>query len=270
MADGYCTVDDVRRALREANLPGDAEQDRDIVIDAIAAQTEWLEKQTRRHWYVSGGITEDTDDLIPTSVNTRDDEHDIPRHGGYVVGAYDDHDPRATATSGTVFSNATVPDPKEEIRLATGEVTDDTIPSYTRIELERKDVDAINTLSVINETGGYDDWVADSSYAGGVGNSNRGDDYWVRINNEGVAQLNVDIHSLDDDLPSLSNGIYIDIDYGHSGLPRTVRRGVAFRAASELVDKPAFQIPDNAQIRSADSLAEQLEAKAEELLSVYM
>lgn len=268
MPTGYCTVDNVRRALQEAGLPGDAEQDRDIVIDAIAAQTNWLERNTKRHWYVSGGISEDTDDLIPTSTNTRDDEHDISTHGGYVVGAYGSSPSKATATTGTVFSSSSSgPQPKEEIRLAFGDLDDDTIPAYTRIRLERKDVDAVNTLNVVNVDGGFDDWVASNDFSGGVGNSHRGEDYWVRINNGGVSELYLDVHAMDDDIPSLSNAVYVDIDYGHEGLPRNIRRGVAFRAAADLTEEAATQIPDNARLRSVDALADELREQATDLLS---
>jgi len=102
MATGYCTLDDVRRALRSANLPGDISQDEDIAIDAIASQTRTLEKELNRHYYESGGLSEDDKDLIPTDTNTRDDEHDLPSHGGEVIGAAEPN--RVSTESRTVFS----------------------------------------------------------------------------------------------------------------------------------------------------------------------
>jgi len=54
MAEGWCTLEDVRRALRKAGLPGDIDQDKRIAVDAIVAQTEPLEKRLSRYWYADG------------------------------------------------------------------------------------------------------------------------------------------------------------------------------------------------------------------------
>ncbi|WP_435346026.1 hypothetical protein [Haloarchaeobius sp. HRN-SO-5] len=282
MPTGYCTVDDVRRALRQEAVSGDIAQDRQIVLDAITAQTEWLEKTLHRHWYEPGGIQEDTDDLIPTGANTRDDEHDIPTHAGFVHGASErDHyryreNSDALLEAGPRYERRRkhYEEPKREIRLAFGDVydpetADETIPAYTRIRLARKDVETVNTLSVVNAQGGFDDWVATSDYTGGVGNTHRGEDYWVRVNNGGVSELYLNIHAMDDDIPSFANAVYVDFDYGHDGIPRNVRRAVAFRAASDLTEEAATQIPDNARVYNVDTLADQLREKATELLEVY-
>lgn len=287
MATGYCTVEDVRRALRKSGLPGDIGQDRDIAIDAIVAQTTWLEKTIERHFYVPGGIDEDTDNLIPTSANTRDDEHDIPTHAGFVHGASEDRH-RLRANSDALLEagprhhhrREAYRHPKREIKLAFGDSyalvppVDETVPAYTRITLERKDVSAVNVLSVVNEDGAYDDWVADSSFDGGVGNANRGKDYWVRINNEGVSELYLDVHSMDDDIPSFSNAVYVDIDFGYEASAddpklRTLRRAVANRAASDLVEEAVTGVPENVTLYNPETKAEKLERKAEELLEVY-
>jgi len=265
--NGYCTLEDVRRALRSAELPGDVSQDKDIAIDAIVAQTRTLEKELSRHYYEPNGINEDNEGLIPTSVNTRDDEHDIPTQGGYVVGAYDGTDNAWTPASGTVFESRQDPDPKEQIRRATdGNLDDDTVPTYTRIRLARRDVDAVNTLNVLNADGGYDDWVASSDYDGGVGTQHRGEDYWVRINNGGVSELYIDIHALDDDITGFSNAVYVDIDFGRSGIPRNVRRAVAFRAGADLVEEAVIEIPQNATLYNIDTKAEEMREQANRLL----
>jgi|GEM_PF-665546 len=279
MATGYCTVEDVRRALRKAKLPGDVGQDRDIAIDAIASRTEWLEKTISRHWYEPSGITEDDDDLIPTSPKTRDDEHDIQTHGALVDGASERERYRYSRNSDALLEAGPRHDrqrrqdlrrePKEEIRLAFGELWDDTVPAYTRITLARKDADAINELSVVNADGGFDDWVGSNDYDGGVGNTHRGEDYWVRVNNGGVSELYLDVHAMDDDLVSLSNAVYVDLDYGHEGIPRNVRRAVAFLAGSDLVEEAVIEIPDNATLYNVDTKAEEMRSKAEELLDVY-
>jgi len=283
MPDGYCTLNDVRRALRKAELPGDVSQDKDIAIDAIAAQTEWFEKTFSRHWYVSGGITEDNEGLIPTAAKTRDDEHDIPTHGGLVHGS-SERDRRLTRKNSDALLEAgprhdrrrrAARDPKQEIRIATGRPealkppVDEDVPAYTRITFARRDIQAVNELHVINEDGGYDDWVASNDYTGGVGTTNRGNDWWVRINNGGRSELYLDVHAMDDDIASFSNAVYVDIDYGHKGLPRTARRGIAFRAAADLVEEAVIEIPNNATIYNIETKAEELREQAKKLLSAY-
>lgn len=290
MVTGYCTVEDVRRALQKAGLPGDVSQDRDIAIDAIVAQTEWLEKKTDRHWYVPGGIPEDTDDLIPTTANTRDDEHDIPTHGGFVHGA-SEHDHRRLRKNSDALLEAGpryehrrkhLDHPKEEIRIAFGRPNalvppvDESIPAYTRITLDRRYVQAINTLSVVDETGAFNDWVASNDFDGGVGNQYRGDDYWIRINNDGVSELYLDVHAMDDDIPSFSSAVYVDIDYGYEATDgddtklRNIRRAVALRAGAALVEEAVIEIPQNATLYNIETKAEEMRDSAAELLEPYL
>ncbi|WP_336358992.1 hypothetical protein [Haloarcula sp. CGMCC 1.6347] len=284
MADvGYCTTEDLRRALRKANLPGDVDQDPQIAVDAILSRTEWLEKTYSRHWYEPDGITEASDVDIPMSANTRDDEEDIATQAGMVHGASENERHRTRKNSDALLEAGPryerrrkhYQDPKEEIRITFGRPesleppVDDTVPAYTRITLARKDVKAINTLSVVNEQGGYDDWATSNDYSGGVGNQHRGEDYWARVNNGGVSELYLDVHAMDDDIPSFSNAVYLDFDYGHEGIPRNVRRAVANWAAADLVEEAAVEIPQNATIYGVETKAEELEAKAEELMEVY-
>jgi len=286
MAEGYCTLEDVRRALRKANLPGDVSQDKQIAVDAIVSLTEWLNKEYKRHWYAETNddiLSEATDVTIPQSVKTRDDEHDIPTHGGFVHGSTEDDRHLYSKNSDALLESGPRSErrrrhhrsPKQAIRIALGDATtleppvDESRPAYTRITLARKDVSAINTLNVVNEDGGYDDWVASNDYDGGVGNANRGKDYWVRVNNGGVSELYLDVHAMDDDIHSLSNAVYVDLDYGHVGIPRNVRRAVAFWAAADLVEEAVIEIPDNATLYNIDTKAEELERKAEERMAVY-
>lgn len=275
MSDGYCTADDVRRLLQEKDFSGAlADNSKQAVQDAIKGWTEWINKHTKKHWYVAGGISEDTEGIVPTSVKTRDDEYDLPTHAGYVVGAYDGNQDRATTTTGTVFSSSdTSPQQKEQIRLATGrDLNDDTIPAYCRIRLDRKNVDALNSLNVVNASGGYDDWVASNDYAGGVGTANRGDDYWVRVNNDGWSELYLDVHSLDDDVASLSNAVYVDYDFGDPDLPKGVRRAVAHLAAATLLEDEEFRaaVPDNGQLVNVQSKSETFEERGKDLLDHHL
>jgi len=103
---------------------------------------------------------------------------------------------------------------------------------------------------------------------GGDGNSHRGEDYWVRLNNGGVSELYLDVHSLDDDIASLSNAVYVDFDYGRAGIPRNVRRAVAFRAGADLVEEAVVEIPQNATIYNIETKAEELRTQSERLLEV--
>jgi len=269
---GYCTYDDVRRVAQEASFDGALGQDRELVLQAICGQTTWVQKQTHKHWYEPGGISEDSDGIVATGTLTRDDEHDLPTHAGYVAGAYGDGHARVTATTGTVFDSASGrdPNPKQEIRLAFGDLDDETVPAYTRIRFDRRDVDTVNELNVVNADGGFDDWIASNDYTGGVGTANRGDDFWVRRNNDGDSELYIDVHALDDDIASLSNAVYVDFDYGADGLPDTVRRAVAMRAFGELIEEPAFQIPDNATVYNVESKADALHERAAELLEPWL
>ncbi|WP_254766507.1 hypothetical protein [Salinilacihabitans rarus] len=284
MPTGYCTLEDVRRALRKAQLPGDISQDQTIAVDAIAAETEPLEKELKQHWYAPTGasiLDEATVIDIPTAPKTRDDEHDLPTHGGLVHGASERDRYRHRQNSDALLEadprtdrqrRELRRDPKREIRIAIGEYLDghrDDRPAYTRITLDRRDVEAVNELHVIGEDGSYTDWVASSDYDGGVGTTHRGEDYWVRINNGGVSELYLDVHAMDDDLASLSNAVYVDLDYGHEGIPRAIRRAVALRAGAELAEEAVIEIPQNATVYNIETKAETMREKADDLLAEY-
>ncbi|MFC5135493.1 MULTISPECIES: hypothetical protein [Haloferacaceae] len=278
---GYCTLEDVRRALRKADLPGDVSQDEQIAVDAVLAETEPLEKSLSRHWYDPSGIDGADAITIPTAPKTRDDEHDIPRSAALVHGASERDRHRYRENSDALMESGPRydrqrrdhrRDVKREIRIATGEYHDgyhDDRPAYTRISMDRRDVDAVNELHVIGEDGTYTDWVASDEYDGGVGKLHRGEDYYVRINNDGVSELYIDVHALDDDIASLSNAVYVDIDYGHEGIPRSVRRAVALRAGAEFAEEATIQIPDNATVYNVETKADSMREKADELLEEY-
>lgn len=275
MSGGFCTVDDVRRVFQDKNLTGALSANTNqIVVDAITGQSDWIERASKKFWYDSGGISEDTQGVVASSAETRDDEHSLPTHGGYVDGAYGGHD-AYTTTTGTVFDSSPTdaPDPKEQIRAATGDLDDDSTPTYTRIRLERKDVSSVNSLHIANADGGFDDWVASNDYDGGVGfASHAGDDFYVRENSGGVSDLYIDIRSLDDDIFTLSNAVLIDIDYGEDGIPQGVRRGVALIAAAELVTDDEFvaAIPDDGQLTDVETKAERWDSAGREKLSPYL
>lgn len=293
MPTGYCTVDDVRRVMQETAANFDAgalgENNNQLVVDAITGLSEYIEKATNRHWYdptLVGDSSVGDHDLLPTAPQTRDDEHDLPTHGGFVHGASEFDRYRYRANSDALLESGPRYDrrrkhrrrPKQEIRIATGDAAaleppiDESVPAYTRIQLARKDAQAITELSVVNADGGYDDWVANSSYTGGVGNAHRGEDYWLRVNSGGVSELYLDVHAMDDDIASLSNAVYVAFDYGHIGFPDAVRRGTAFLAASELIIDDEFitSIPDNGQLVNVETKADRWERLGAERLQPYV
>lgn len=249
MPTGYCTVADVRRALQETVREFDsgawgADQNQ-VVVDAITAQTEWLEKTLSRHWYVPGGVAEDDRDLIPTSPNTRTDEESIQTGSGLVV-------------------DGSLPAPRQYQG------------SYTRIELARRDAEAITSLRVRRD-GDYSDWVASNEFSGGTYPDALGEDYFLRVNNGGVSHLYIDTDQLyneDDDqwrVDSWVNAVYVSFDYGHEGLPQTIRRAVAFRAGAELLtdDQASLAIPDDGALVSVETKKQALESRADELMEPY-
>lgn len=239
---GYCTLDDLRRALREAGLPGDAEQDPQIAVDAITAETEPLQRSLKRHFYEPTGIDEASEVTIPTEPKTRDDEESIPTGGVSLSG------------------EPTTPKTWQG--------------SYTRIQLGRNYAKQINKLLVQGADGSYTDWVTSDEYSGGQWPDAIGEDYFLRVNNGGVSQLYIDSQNfLDEDgepiVDSFANVVYVDFDYGHEGIPQAVRRAVALRAGAELVEEAVIEIPQNATVYNIETKAEKMREKADELLAEY-
>ena len=239
---GYCTLEDVRRALREAGLPGDVQQDKRIAVDAIVAETEPLQRSLKRHFYEPNGIDEATEVDIPTGPKTRDDEESIPTGGAHIVG--------------------------EPVTPKTWQ------GPYTRIQLGRNYAEEINELLVQGEDGSYTDWVASDEYSGGGWPDAVGEDYFLRINNGGVSHLYLDSQNfLDEDgepiVDSFANVVYVEFSYGHEGIPQAVRRAVALRAGAELVEEAVIEIPSNATVYNIETKAEKMREKADELLAEY-
>lgn len=250
MVTGYCTVDDVRRALQETLNEFDsgawAADDQQVVVDAITSQTEWLEKTTKRHWYEPDGIDEDDHDIIPTSTNERDDEEDIPTSSAFVV---DGDGPSPKTSQG----------------------------SYAKVDLARRDAESVSALYVRTEDGTFEDWADSDDYTEGSWPPS-GEDYYLRVNNGGWSRLYLDTENLYDEeenewvLDSWANAVYLEWSYGHEGIPKNVRKAVALRAAAELLmdDEAALGIPENASLQSAESKKQAMENRADELLEVYL
>lgn len=256
---GYCTVDDVRRALRSKDLPGDAAQDTQIVVDAITSQTEWLHETTSRHWYEPTGLDEDTQGIIPTEPRTHtEDEQDVPTRAYLTT--------EAERRSGSFFSPGHRP--------TSSDVGDGLQPrefggDYTRVTLFRRDVQSLTELLVRNGDGGYDDWVSNTDFVEG-----RGEDYYLHTDDsDGLTRVYLNIDTLDvDNIENWSTAVVATYDWGIDGITRTVRRAVAMRAAAQLLtdDEAALGIPENASMVSAESKVQAMERQAEELLEVHL
>ena len=246
MTEGYCTLEDLRRALRKANLPGDVSQDERIAIDAITSETEPVEKSLKRHWYATTGdqiLDEATAIDIPTKAKSRDDEEDIPTASAFVV----DDGPAPKTSQG----------------------------DYAKVELDRRDAESVAALHVRQEDGTYVDWVASADYSEGSWPPS-GEDYYLRVNNGGWSRLYLDVTNFlepeeDDEyvLDSWANAVYCEFSYGHEGIPRNVRRAVALRAGAELAEEASISIPENTTLYNVETKADEMREKADELLEVY-
>jgi len=239
MVTGYCTVDDVRRALRKAKLPGDAVQDREIALDAITGTTEWLRKSLDAHFYVAGGISEDSDDLVPTDVRSRGPEqHDIPST------PHPQHS--------TLFSSRRDRYPHK------------TNGPFVEIQLDKFGGQSLTTVEVRDSSGDYTDWTGSNS------SKAQGDDYRLFTGSGTPGKSTLELRA--SSIPALQHydrAVRVQYEYGTAELPGTIRRAVAFKAGSELAEDAAFQIPNNAEVYSVESLADVLERKAEEKLEEY-
>jgi hypothetical protein len=280
---GYCTVTDVRDVFQDAvwNDPLDPATT-DIVEDAIEGVRDVIERATKRHWYDKSGSISSPQSLIATSPNTRDDEHDLPRHGAQVHGESERRRRRQRENSDALLESGRRYDrrrrdryrPKQDIRIAIGnpndlvQPVDASTPTYTRITLARKDVIEVTELQIANADNSLTDWVSSNDYDGGVGKSHRGEDYWVQINSGGVSELYIDIHALDDDLATLSNAVYPTFDYGDDELTKNVRRAAAHMVASELVldDEFLVAVPDNGQLTNVETKGQRWKKIAREKL----
>lgn len=278
---GYCTVDDVRKVFQknETHFPDQIETE--IVVDAIKGWTDQLQSWTKKHWYDGTGSITDSENVLATATLTREDEHDFETHGAMVDG--EAQEPRYwNQNSDAMLEEAPDRyrqfherrDKRAHLRIAFGEFDagvdpDDTTPAYTRLRLNRKDVTDVNELMVVNADAGFDDWLVDKT--GGVGNTHRGEDWWVRVNNRGVSELYIDVQQLPDDIPSLSNALYIDFDFGDDEIPMSVRRGVAHLTASQLVVEEGFQagMPDQGQLINVETKSQKWERQGYRLLDKH-
>jgi len=241
MTTGYCTVEDIRRVLQERDLPGDINQDRQIAIDAITGVASWVRDRTGSHFYDGSGSISDPDNIIPTTPRTRGPEfRDIPSspHNQHDQAFNDDVERVPVAMSGP----------------------------YTKVKLDRRQAASLSSLLIRDASGDFEDWTTAGDKVGGTG-----EDYEL-ITRAGDTRSDsfilVDTRSLPP-LRRYDGAVRVTYDYGLDTIPDQIRRATAFRAASNLVEDAVIQIPNNATVYGVESLAEQFERKADELLEAF-
>lgn len=244
MVTGYCEPEDVRQALQRESLSGSV--DITLVEPDILAVSDWLRKQSGRHWYDSS-LTDATAvvaDGPRTATNVRLDvpasahAHDRQIHFG---------------ESGVRYP-----------------VSSD--GPYCRLPLAHAFVSTISGLRVRQRDGSVVDWTADPDKQAG-----RGADYYLREHDQegyGRSVLRVHERSIG---PRIDFGGLIEVDY-EFGLDaadepwQDVRRGVANMVAAQVIveDDVLTAIPDNGQLIGVDTKAERLLTRGEKYLEPYI
>lgn len=235
MADGYCELVDVRRALQESSFDGAIGQENDIGNDAITGLTQWLRRRTRHHWYDTGGGTT----LVPTSARTASNVVlDVP--------------------SGPHRQDRQIPHAQHSVEYPTTKAG-----PYAKIRLPHYDVQTINKLEVRDRGGGVTDWVADSDFVSG-----RGEDYYLLVEGEEFQRSYLYIHGGEiGSRVNFDHLLTLDYDYGTDEQTRSwesVRRSVAMLAAADLVldEDVMSMVPDNGQLINVQTKAERYVKRA--------
>ena len=268
---GYCSVEDVDRVAQSQMSEKVGVEN---ITRAIKAQTEWVEFNTRRHWF-DPNPDNDEHGVIATEPKNRDDEHDLQGKAGSVI----EPDPaeRRRGRFGRRQSDTILERPHgrrrprqhRKLRIAMGDRYNSDVPTYTSVRPERKDVTEVNELHIANEDGEYIDWVDDPALTVEVGSGlPDGQDAWIRINNRGVPELYINVHTLDEQgMPRrFANAVYVDIEYGTDELTEAVRTAVAMLTLVHLSidDEASVGIPDNGQLMNVETKSEAYERIARE------
>lgn len=243
--EGYCTAEDVRKALQERGLDGDGQGplSKPIVDAAIAGQTDWIRRETKRHWYDPNADSDSdtSNDILPSSPRSITEENgDIPSspHAGHAQLAVDDN-VRYPVTQGG---------------------------GYAEIRLGFKDIESVTKLLVREKGRDYTDWVADSGIVQG-----RGEDYYLESDPEtDITDLYIDTRALAP-RQDWTNTVVVDFDYGTSPIPETIRRAQAALAGADLVmdDDVKTAIPNDGQLIAVETKADRLIKQAMRLLEPY-
>jgi hypothetical protein len=237
MSDGFCDVTDVSAVLQD-DFAG-ANPGTDEVEAAIVGQTQWIRRQTSRHFFdTSGGGT-----LTPSGPRSVSGIRlDVPASP---------HSQDRQITQGETGV-------RYPVSLA---------GPYARVRLPHYDVQALTALEVRDADGGVTDWIADPDKTSG-----RGGDYYLQTANDdiGDSHLYVRASSLGSRV-DFTDLLTLAYEYGRDPIPDTIRRVTALRAAAELVIADEFEsaLPNDTPAISAQSKADEYRETAENLLEPF-
>lgn len=239
---GYCTVDDVRRVMREASFSGALDADPQIVENAIRAQTETTTAfLDGRHFYEP----DTTDGILASEPFVATDRRfSIPS--------------TPYADNQQLFGGTSRRYPKQ------------TDGPYTRIALDHYNVTDVTALRVRDAGGGFEDWTTAASITEG-----RGEDWYLSTPTDGGPASRSRVLFRASSLPPAANYsgmIVADYEYGRPQIPDSVRRASAFLAAAELAvdDEADISFPDDGQLVNKQSQADFYKERAQTLLEPYM
>jgi len=238
---GYCEPEDVRQVLQEVDLSGPLASE--FVTAHIRGESEWVQETTNRHWYDPDAAT---DAVVGTSPLTH---------------AEDEQDIKAGPHAG----------PSQLFRADRAGAAEPQYPvvhggRYTRVQLHRRDVSTLTELLIRQRDGSYVDWVTDPEYEQG-----RGEDYYLQVDDsEGTSHIYLHVGSLPQ-LADYGAAVVASYDYGIPEIPQTVRQAVASYAGAALLreDEQAVAVPDDGQLVSLDTKADELENRADRLMRIH-
>lgn len=242
MADvGYCDVEDVRETLQERELSGSVNET--LVEAHILGESEWIQEDTNRHWYDPDA---GADSVVGTDTLTHsDDELDVPSspHAG----------------PGQLFESSETGDVDARYPVRFG-------GPYTRVSLQRRDVTELTSLLVRASDGSYEDWTDTPEYEEG-----RGKDYYLQVD-DSTGHTYLYLHA--GALPPLANydaAVVASYEYGQASIPKTVRQATASLAGAALLreDEQTTAVPDDGQLVSLDTRADELHDRGMRLLKIH-
>jgi len=238
---GYCSPEDVRDALQEANLSGPLNE---AITEAhILGESEWIQEDTNRHWYDPDAA--DSDLVGNSPLTFSEDELDI------------DASPHSGSAQLFRSDSGGWAEPRYPVRHA---------GPYTAVRPQRRDVREVTELLVRDATGEFEDWVASSEYQEG-----RGEDYYLQVDDAtGQTRLYLDIGQL----PRLADydaAVVASYEYGVDELPGTVRQATASLAGAAMLreDGQTAGVPDDGQLVNLATRADELYERGMRLLEIH-
>lgn len=239
---GFCTTEDVRRALQKRDLNGPT--DPEIVEPAIEGASNWFARATNGHWFDSAEAIPPLSDTVATAQHVRLDVPSSP------------HRQDRQLLSGRQGARYPVTH----------------AGPYAEIRLPHLHVQTVNTLEVRGRGGDVTDWVAAADKTAG-----RGEDYYAQRKGQdsyGRTYLYVRADSIG---PRIDFGGLLTLEYDYGLDYQTeawddVRRGIAHLAAADVMDEDDVltQIPDQGQLVGVQTQYDNLMSAATKRLNPYI